>query len=221
MRCKMLVVLSAVLLSSCATKGFVTERVDGRAAVVDARIEALQSALDGSETAIERQAAQLREIDETTENAFSLATSARAAAGLAQTAADDVSARADAVQRESRRLVFEVVIADNHDQFTFADANLPISAQAILDRFVDELRELPTASFLEIEGHTDATGPAPYNVRLGLERAENVRRYLHDQHQLPLHKMSVISYGEDRPIISNENLEERAKNRRVVVRVLG
>ena len=86
---------------------------------------------------------------------------------------------------------------------------------------VEQLRQLPTASYLEIEGHTDATGPAPYNARLGLERAENVRRYLHEQHQLPLHKMSVISYGEDQPVASNDDREGRAKNRRVVVRVLG
>ena len=147
--------------------------------------------------------------------------SAGAAADAAKTTADDVSERTDAIDRASRRLVFEVVIADNHEQFTFAEAGLPDSARATLDRFVDQLRQLPTASYLEIEGHTDATGPAPYNARLGLERAENVRRYLHEQHQLPLHKMSVISYGEDQPVASNDDREGRAKNRRVVVRVLG
>ena len=130
-------------------------------------------------------------------------------------------ARADAIERASLRLVFEVVIADSHDQFTFADATLPDSAGGTLDGFVEQLRQLPTASYLEIEGHTDATGPAPYNARLGPERAENVRRYLHEQHQLPLHKMSVISYGEDQPVASNDDREGRAQNRRVVVRVLG
>ena len=140
MRRRMLAVLSAALLSGCATKSFVTERVDDRAAEVeaevDARIAALQGALDESEATIQRQAAQLREVDETANNAFALATSAGAAAGVAQTTADDVSARADAIERTSRRLVFEVVIADNHDQFTFADATLPDSARATLDRFV-------------------------------------------------------------------------------------
>jgi len=221
----MLAVLSAALLSGCATKGFVTERVDDRAAeaeaAVDARLAELQRALDESETTIQRQEAQLREVDETANNAFALATSAGVAAGAAQTTADDVSERADAIDRASRRLVFEVVIADNHDQFTFADATLPDSARSTLDGFVEQLRQLPTASYLEIEGHTDATGPAPYNARLGLERAESVRRYLHEQHRLPLHKMSVISYGEDQPVASNDDREGRAKNRRVVVRVLG
>ena len=217
MRRSMLAVLSAALLSGCATKGFVA---DGDADA-GARITALERALDESEATIEKQVAQFREVDETAGNAFALATSAGTAAAAAQTTADAVSARADAIERESRRLVFQVVIADNHEAFAFADTNLPDSARATLDRFVVELRQLPTASYLEIEGHTDASGPAPYNARLGLERAESVRRYLHEQHQLPLHKMSVISYGEDQPIASNNDRQGRARNRRVVVRVVG
>ena len=217
MRRTMLAVLSAALLSGCATKGFVNEGD----ADVDSRITALRRAMEESEAAIQQQAAQLRKVDETAGNAFALATSAGTAAGAAQTTADDVSARADALERANRRLVFEVVIADNHDEFAFADTNLPDSARATLDSFVDQLRQLPTASYLEIEGHTDATGPAPYNARLGLERAESVRRYLHEQHQLPLHKMSIISYGEDQPVAPNNDRQGRAKNRRVVVRVLG
>ncbi len=217
MRRTILAVLSAALLSGCATKGFVTEGD----ADVGARITALERALDESEATIEQQAAQLREVDETADNAFALANSAGTAADAAQTTADAVSARADAIERESRRLVFQVVIADNHDAFAFADTNLPDSARATLDRFVVDLRQLPTASYLEIEGHTDASGPAPYNARLGLERAESVRRYLHEQHQLPLHKMSVISYGEDQPVASNNDRQGRARNRRVVVRVVG
>ena len=213
----MLAVLSAALLSGCATKGFVTEGD----ADVGARITALERALDESEATIDRQAAQLREVDETAGNAFALATSAGTASTAAQTTADAVSARADAIERENRRLVFQVVIADNHDAFAFADTTLPDSARATLDRFVVELRQLPTASYLEIEGHTDASGPASYNARLGLERAESVRLYLHEEHQLPLHKMSVISYGEDQPIASNNDRQERARNRRVVVRVVG
>ena len=216
MRRTMLAVLSAALLSGCATKGFVTEGD----ANVGARITALERALDESEATIERQAGQLREVDETAGNAFALATSAGTAADAAQTTADAASARVDAIERDSRRLVFQVVIADNHDAFAFADTNLPDSARATLDRFVVELRQLPTASYLEIEGHTDAAGPAPYNARLGLERAESVRRYLHEEHQLPLHKMSVISYGEDQPIASNNDRQGRARNRRVVVRVV-
>jgi outer membrane protein OmpA-like peptidoglycan-associated protein len=47
-----------------------------------------------------------------------------------------------------------------------------------------------------------------------------VKRYLHEQHQMPLHKMNVISYGEEKPVAPNNTRAGRAKNRRVVVRVM-
>ena len=59
-----------------------------------------------------------------------------------------------------------------------------------------------------------------YNEKLGLERAEAVKRYLYEQHQIPLHKMNVISYGEDKPVAPNKDRAGRAQNRRVVIKVL-
>ena len=46
-------------------------------------------------------------------------------------------------------------------------------------------------------------GSANLNERLGMERAEAVKRYLYEQHQVPLHKINVISYGEDKPVAPN------------------
>ena len=56
--------------------------------------------------------------------------------------------------------------------------------------------------------------------RLGLNRAEAVKRYLYEKHQLPLHKMNVISYGEEKPAAENKTRDGRAQNRRVVIKVL-
>ena len=56
--------------------------------------------------------------------------------------------------------------------------------------------------------------------KLGLERAEAVKRYLYEQHQIPLHKMNVISYGMEKPVAPNTTKAGRAQNRRVVIRVL-
>ena len=58
------------------------------------------------------------------------------------------------------------------------------------------------------------------NEKLGMERAEAVKRYLYEQHQVPLHKMNVISYGEEKPVAPNNKRDGRAQNRRVVVKVL-
>jgi outer membrane protein OmpA-like peptidoglycan-associated protein len=76
------------------------------------------------------------------------------------------------------------------------------------------------AAWFEIEGHTDSAGPTEFNERLGMERAEAVKRYLYEQHRIPLHKMNVISYGEEKPAGPNDTREGRAQNRRVVIKVL-
>ena len=51
-------------------------------------------------------------------------------------------------------------------------------------------------------------------------RAEAVKRYLYEKHQVPLHKINVISYGEDKPVSPNKTRAGRAQNRRVVIKVL-
>ena len=47
-----------------------------------------------------------------------------------------------------------------------------------------------------------------------------MKRYLYEQYQIPLHKMNVISYGEEKPVAPNKTKAGRAQNRRVVIKVL-
>ena len=58
------------------------------------------------------------------------------------------------------------------------------------------------------------------NYDIGMKRAEALKEYLYTQHQIPLHKINVISYGEDKPVAPNNTRAGRAMNRRVVIRVL-
>jgi peptidoglycan-associated lipoprotein len=85
---------------------------------------------------------------------------------------------------------------------------------------MQQIKADPKGAFFEIAGYTDSIGDKNYNEKLGLERAEAVKRYLYEQHQIPLHKMNVISYGEDNPVAENKTKAGRAQNRRVVIRVL-
>jgi len=111
-------------------------------------------------------------------------------------------------------------LSEDQGNFKFGGAKLPEKAFASLDQMVAQMKADPKAVFIEIEGYTDSSGDAVYNERLGLERAETVKRYLHEQHQMPLHKINVISYGEQNPVAPNNTSAGRALNRRVVVRVL-
>jgi outer membrane protein OmpA-like peptidoglycan-associated protein len=151
---------------------------------------------------------------------FTASAAARASSARWAAAADAVNVRADSIERASKRLVYEVTLSEDKGNFKFGKAVMPDEARTDLDQLVGKLKSEPNGAFIEIEGHTDSAGPATLNYKLGLDRAEAVKRYLYDQHQVPLHKISVISYGEEKPIAPNKTKEGRAQNRRVVIKVL-
>jgi len=73
---------------------------------------------------------------------------------------------------------------------------------------------------LEIEGYTDNLGSKEVNDQVGLARAEAVRLYLGEQYEIPGTCISVVSYGMEKPAADNSTPEGRAKNRRVVIKVV-
>ena len=116
--------------------------------------------------------------------------------------------------------MYQVTLSEDQGNFQFAGVELPDAARARLDQVIGDLKADPKAIYIEVEGHTDNVGSKELNQRLGLERAEAVKMDLYTQHQVPLHKINVISYGEDKPVAPNNNRTGRAQNRRVVVRLM-
>ena len=141
-------------------------------------------------------------------------------AALAWQAAAAADQKVSDLATVGRKLVYGMVLSEAQGRFKFAAASLPDEAKAQLDKMVADISADPKAVFFEIEGHTDNTGSTVLNEKLGMERAEAVKRYLYQQHQIPLHKINVISYGEEKPVAPNNTRDGRAQNRRVVVRVL-
>ncbi len=131
-----------------------------------------------------------------------------------------MNTRADAIEKASKRIVYEVVLNEEKGNFKFGKATMPETVTPELDQLVQQLKANPNGAFIEIEGHTDNVGNPDINYKLGLERAEAVKRYLYENHQVPLHKINVISYGEDKPVGDNKTKDGRAQNRRVVIKVL-
>ena len=113
-----------------------------------------------------------------------------------------------------------MTLSEDQGNFKFGATDLPDAAKARLDEIVSQAKADPKGIYIEIEGHTDNVGNPAFNERLGMERAEVVKRYLYEQHQVPLHKINVISYGEGKPVAPNNTRDGRAQNRRVVVRIL-
>ena len=145
---------------------------------------------------------------------------AHSAARDARSAADAAANKAEAVDKASRRLVYEVVLSEDSGNYKFGKTELPDEAKQKIDEMVAQLKQDPKNVYIEIEGHTDSLGNKVVNERIGLERAQAVQRYLYEQYQIPLHKMNVISYGEEKPIAPNKTKAGRAQNRRVVIKVL-
>jgi outer membrane protein OmpA-like peptidoglycan-associated protein len=210
-------------LPACATKKFVRQGVGE----VNKKVDALGQSVEETQERTKRNEGAISDVDKKAQAAKGSADLARQAANvagndakLAANRANEVGARTDALDKASKRLVYEVVISEDQGQFKFGKVDLPEQARARLDEMVTKLKADPNGAWFEIEGHTDAIGGKEINEKIGMERAEAVKRYLFEQHHIPLHKMNVISYGMDKPVASNKTKDGRAQNRRVVIRVL-
>jgi len=136
------------------------------------------------------------------------------------TATKDALSRAEAAGKLAEgKFVYSEVLSDDSMKFGVSKAALSPEAQARLDAFVEKLKTDNRNVYVEVQGHTDATGSKDANYRLGEQRAEVVRRYL-NQHGVALNRIGTISYGADAPVAPNNNRAGRSANRRVVLIVL-
>jgi peptidoglycan-associated lipoprotein len=202
--------------TACATKKFVRSEVTQ----VNDKVDTLSRSVEENQERTRANEGRIVEVDAKAGAAAQSAQAAQGRADEAYTAAGAASSRADAIEKASKRLIYEVVLNEEKGNFKFGKAVMPDDAKAEIDTLVQQLKNEPNGGFIEIEGHTDNAGTKELNYKLGMERAENVKRYLYEQHQVPLHKINVISYGEDKPVAPNKTRDGRAQNRRVVIKVL-
>ncbi|HTM03289.1 MAG TPA: OmpA family protein [Vicinamibacterales bacterium] len=215
--------LTVAVAPACATKKFVRTEVGN----VNTKVDTLSGTVEETQERTRQNEGRIGQVDTKAEAAGRSAQEARTAADAAAARANEVgtqvtqvNGRVDEVEAASRRLVYTVTLSEDQGNFKFGKTDLPDSAKQRLDEVISQLKAKPENIFIEIEGHTDNVGPKELNMKLGEERAEAVKRYLYEQHQIPLHKMNVISYGEDKPVAPNTTRQGRAQNRRVVVKVL-
>jgi peptidoglycan-associated lipoprotein len=213
------IAISAIALggsSACATKKMVKQRVGD----VDNKVDTLSKSVEETQQRTRTNEGRIGEVDQKAQAANQRAAAAGQRAEEAYGAAGQVNARADAIEAASKRLVYEVVLSEHKSGFKFGQSKIPADVQGQIDQLVAQLKANPIGGFIEIEGHTDNVGAKPANYKIGLDRAEAVKRYLYENQQIPLHKMNVISYGEEKPIAPNKTRDGRAQNRRVVIKVV-
>jgi peptidoglycan-associated lipoprotein len=185
--------------TGCATKQYVSTEVSKSSATAEKRINEVESQVEATQTKVKEHDTKIAELDKTTREALERA---EAAGKLAE-----------------GKFIYSLVLSDDAVKFPLNKHELSKEAQEKLAEFAGRLKSENKNVYLEIQGHTDATGADAYNYNLGEARAEAVRRYLSKQ-GIALNRMSTISYGKDEPVDSNKTKDGRAKNRRVVVIVL-
>ena len=199
--------MAGVAVSGCATKKFVGTEVGE----VNQKVENLSGEVEKTQERVRRNEVRIDEVNQ----------QAQAGVSDAKGSAQRALQRATEAERAAKgKLIYTVTLSN--DKVTFPVNRFEISddAKALIDEAITPFKQENRGVFFEVEGHTDATGPDAYNLRLGEDRAEAVRNYLRDQHGIALSRIEVMSYGESRPVVDNKTRENRAVNRRVVIKVL-
>lgn len=115
-------------------------------------------------------------------------------------------------KKPAKKLVFETVY------FAFDAYELTPETREVLAGHVKKLRENPAVNLL-IEGHCDERGTVEYNLALGDKRAHTVKTYMAN-FGIDGKRLSIISYGKERPVDTGHWETAWAKNRRAVFVIL-
>ena len=113
---------------------------------------------------------------------------------------------------------FQRSVTSNTINFGLDQYDIDATARTILDSQVEWLQRYPNVR-VTIEGHADERGTREYNLGLGDRRANAAKNYLAARGVSPS-RMTVISYGKERPVALGSDEESWARNRRAVTVVL-
>ena len=96
--------------------------------------------------------------------------------------------------------------------FEYNSSAVADEGREVLARHAEFMQEYPEVA-LRLEGHADERGSAGYNLALGEQRAKAARDVL-QAHGVDAARVSIISYGEERPAVEEHTEEAYSRNRR-------
>ncbi|EEW11519.1 peptidoglycan-associated lipoprotein Pal [Vibrio mimicus] len=99
--------------------------------------------------------------------------------------------------------------------FAFDNATIASDYEAMLAAHAAYLVKNPSLK-VTIEGHADERGTPEYNIALGERRAQAVAKYL-EALGVQSGQVSIVSYGEEKPLVLGQSEDAYAKNRRAVL----
>jgi outer membrane protein OmpA-like peptidoglycan-associated protein len=198
---------ASVALAGCAKKSYVQREVGE----VNKKVDAVSAEVEKTQQRVQQNEVRIDAVDKSAQSGI---TEAKGSAQAAMTKAQDAEKAAKG------KLIYTVTLSNDKVRFPVNKAEISDEAKAMIDEAVGPLVKENRGVWFEIEGHTDSTGDAGYNFKLGEERAMAVRDYIAKTHGIALNRLNVISYGEEKPVAENKTRDERAQNRRVVIRIL-
>jgi len=191
----------------------VARAVESRAAPLEDRASTTESKLSQVEQNAQRLSGQLDE----------LAAVANTAKGGARAAQETADAAVSGVNLTNER----ISALDDYEPQSVAQVNFKTGSAVLSPDSKAKLDEVATKALnakgyvLEVSGFTDTTGSIDRNRALSQRRADNVIRYLVENHSIPLRRIvTPYGYGETNPVAENTSREGRAQNRRVEVKLL-
>jgi outer membrane protein OmpA-like peptidoglycan-associated protein len=218
-RLTILIVLASVVIlgsAGCATKKYARNRISERVTPLENRTGELEETSRRNTQDIGRLSTDITDV--------------RGRADRAQSQADTALSRAD--EANTRVTGAEHSVTDlraNLDNYTlqntasvrfqFDSYELTPEAKQALDQLASQIKDRDNF-ILEIQGFADWIGSDLYNNQLTQKRADAVRRYIAEQHNVALFRMHILGFGKIRPVADNKTPEGRAENRRVEIRLL-
>lgn len=104
---------------------------------------------------------------------------------------------------------------NNTIYFNYDSDNIKDEYVGVMQAHAQYLRDNPDAHVI-IEGHTDERGTPEYNIALGERRARSVARYMQNL-GVDVRQLSIVSYGEEKPVDPGHSEAAWVKNRRAVI----
>jgi outer membrane protein OmpA-like peptidoglycan-associated protein len=193
-----------VVLSGCATKGWVKEQMSQQKTEVDSRftsvetqageegkrIGSVEARVTEQGQAVQSMGTRVGGLETSVDEATTLARGADQRANGAMARANEVDGRLTRLWngRDQRNLVETMEI-----RFPFAKSDLSDAAQTALVGLAKEMKENPRLG-VELEGYTDASGSLDYNITLSQRRVDSVRRFL-VQRGIELRRINAAGLG--------------------------
>ena len=138
-----IVVLAAGGATACASKKFVRTSVGE----VNDKVDSMGRSLEETQERTRKNEGRIGEVDQKAAAAAQAAQAANEAASAANATAtrvgDEANGKFDAIDKASKRLVYEVVLSEDQGNFKFGQTKLPDTAKEKIDEMVAQMKQDP------------------------------------------------------------------------------